>query len=158
MDEENKDPYWKLKPPEPTPADELCSCKDPDLLLQPHLSYNPLCCFECNGEVEPEFVGFGAEVSETMAFWSSFHDSFYQLWLDSGEFEEWAKSQLLASDSPVNMRALEIVGDLNEYRRSFYSWFHDADDSRPSECPKCADPLGVRGESLVCDGCSIVIR
>ena len=24
LDEENMDPYWKLKPPEPTPADEIC--------------------------------------------------------------------------------------------------------------------------------------
>jgi len=87
------DPFWKLRPPPPTPPEELCSCaRTSSVVLQSRLGSNPLACLRCNGEVAPERVGFTAALAEELAFWRDFHDAFYTLWLDSGEFEDWARA------------------------------------------------------------------
>lgn len=43
------DPYWKLKPSLPVPADEICGCEGtPDIILQASLiTYNPIACAKC---------------------------------------------------------------------------------------------------------------
>ncbi len=48
------DRYGKLRPTRPTPEDEICHCSGrPPLVLQYHLSPNPLACASCNREVPP---------------------------------------------------------------------------------------------------------
>ncbi len=75
---DSTDPYWKLKSPPPTPDDELCSCAgSPPIMLQAHLSPNPVSCIACNLEVAPERIGFSESLAEKLAFWQSFHDCFY---------------------------------------------------------------------------------
>lgn len=55
---EKPDPYRKLRPETATPEDELCKCADrPPIVLQGHLSSNPIACLRCNGEVPPERIG-----------------------------------------------------------------------------------------------------
>jgi hypothetical protein len=158
---DNNDPYWKLRPPPPTPGDELCSCAgSPPLMLQPHLSSNPLSCIACNLEVPPERVGFSAALAEELAFWQSFHNCFYHLWLDSGEFESWAKAQLSDPNSPVNKRGLELVSKLNSFRRAYFWWFQDtgAEDFQAlSRCPACHGEFSQRHRRNTCEQCSIVV-
>ncbi len=153
--------YWKLRPPLPTPADELCSCAgSPPVMLQPHLSPNPLSCFACNFEVPPERIGFSEALAEELACWQSFHDCFYRLWLDSGEFESWAKAQLSDPCSPVNKRGLELVSKLSSFRPAYYWWFQDtgADDFLPlSRCPTCSGELSKQNRRNTCEQCSIVV-
>ena len=49
------DPYWKLRPVGPTPADEICRCADlKGVVLRDSLGENPIHCLVCNGEVPPE--------------------------------------------------------------------------------------------------------
>jgi hypothetical protein len=158
---ENHDPYWKLRPPPPTPDDELCSCAgSPPLMLQPHFSSNPLSCVACNREVPPGRIGFSETIAEELASWQTFHDCFYRLWLDSGEFESWAKAQLSDPNSPVNKRGLALVAKLSGFRRAYYWWFQDtgAEGFQPlSRCPSCQGKLSERLGRNTCEQCSIVI-
>ena len=158
---ENRDPYCQLRPPPPTPDNELCSCSgSPPLMLQPHLSSNPLSCMVCNLEVSPERIGFSESLAEKLAFWQSFHDCFYRLWLDSGELESWAKAQLSDPGSPVNKRGLELVSELSSFRRAYYWWFQDtgAEDFQPlSRCPACQDDFSDQHLRNTCEQCAIVV-
>lgn len=161
------DQYWRLRPPPPTPDDELCACTSlTPIVLQPHLSANPLSCACCNLEVPPERIGFDERVADWLAAWRDFHASFYLLWLDSGEFEEWAKGQLSGPTSAVNTRGLELVAQMNVFRRCYLWWFQDegAEDWQPAkECPRCVGVLQIRfkgerpqcGALAVCESCSI---
>lgn len=157
----NDDPYWKLRPESRTPDDELCSCANsPAIMLQPRLRSNPLSCIACNLEVPPQRVGFSEALAERLAFWRSFHESFYYLWLDSGEFEDWAKAQLEDPESPVNRRGLELVSQLNTHRRTYYWWFQydGQEDFEPrSRCPNCDSELARQDWVHVCEQCSIVV-
>lgn len=155
------DPYWKLRPASATPADELCVCQDkPPLVVQDHLSPVPLACLRCNGEILPEKIGFSADLAEKLAFWRTFHRAFETLWLDSGEYESWARSELERPDSPVNVRGRQVAAELNKHRRTYFWWFQDttADDFSPlSSCPLCSGALVESFGKLVCNPCSVVI-
>lgn len=153
------DPYWKLRPIGPTPADELCRCTDePPIVLQGHPKL--LACLRCNREVPPERIGFTAELAEALAFWRNVQQALWYLWLDSDEYEVWARARLEDPSGQVNVRGLELAHQLNKYRRAYYWWFEDntVDGFVPlSRCPCCAlnlvDTLGKR----VCEACSIVV-
>ena len=157
---EESDPYWKLRPWPATPDDELCACADqPPIVLQDHLSSNPLACLKCNGEVPPERIGFTAELAEGLAFWRHLHAALYYLWLDSGEYEAWARARLEDPAGAIHLRGLELVAELNKYRRTYYWWFQDAsaDDFVPTtKCPRCSADLVERFARLACETCSIV--
>ena len=138
-------------------------------MLQPHLSPNPLACARCNLEVPPEKIGFDVRVVDALASWRNFHESFLYLWLDSREFEEWAEGHLRDPLSAVNTRGLDLVAQMNGFRRCYLSWFQyeGAADWKPAkECPRCAGPLQVRfmgerpegGSLAVCESCSIALR
>jgi hypothetical protein len=158
---ENQDKYWKLKPSPPPAEDELCSCVgDPAIALQPHLSSNPLACIRCNLEVSPERIGFAEALAEEIRFWQDFHDCFYHLWLDSGEFESWARAQLENPASPVNTRGMEVARKLNQYRRTYYWWFQAsgaADFVPHKRCPVCGGSFQERDELRICEECSVVL-
>lgn len=165
----DNDRYWKLRPPPPTPADEICACASvTPVVLQPHLSPNPLSCARCNLEVPPERIGFDETLADALASWRQYHDSFYLLWLDSGDFEEWAKMHLSDPSSVVNSRGLNLAWKVSEFRRCYLWWFQDegADDWVPAtKCPRCSGTLDVRfkgerpqgGGLLVCKRCSIAL-
>src|SRR5436309_1669958 len=125
-----KDPYWKLRPPPPTPVEELCVCtRVTPLVLQPHLTSNPLSCARCNREVPPERIGFDEALADALASWRDFHDCFYFLWLDSGTFEEWALMHLRDPFSVVNSRGLELAAAVSKFRRCYLWWFqHECND------------------------------
>ena len=162
-------PYWKLRPPPPTPEDEICACTSvTPVVLQPHLSSNPLSCARCNLEMPPEGIGFDQGLADALASWQPLHNSFYVLWLDSGDFEEWAKMHLRNPLSVVNSRGIELASKVSKFRRCYLWWFQDegADDWSPATmCPRCAATLDVRfkgerpqcGTLLVCEECSIAL-
>jgi hypothetical protein len=157
---EAADPYWKLRAPRGPAPDELCACPNlPPVALQAHLAFNPVICMRYHREVEPSKLGFGAELADTLYQWQSFHDCFYILWLDSGEFEAWAKAQLLSPDSPVNVRALEVVQQLKAFREAYYWWFVDSCGSadQASSCPRCRGSLTLVEGQRVCASCSVVV-
>lgn len=48
------DPYAQLRPPAPTPIDEICSCpSSTPIRLMTSLGENPIHCLDCNLESPP---------------------------------------------------------------------------------------------------------
>ncbi len=155
------DPYERLRLPPPTPIDEVCSCSGaPPLVLRTVFSPNPIGCADCSLEVPPERIGFSRQLAEDLADWRRFYECFDHLWLDSGEFEDWARAQLSDPRSPANVRGLALRKQLDEVRRCYYWWFEDtgSDAFEPlSACPVCNSRLTERGSRLVCEPCGVMV-
>ncbi len=158
----NGDRYWKLKPEPPTPLDEICVCDEQYPVVLCHaLSSNPIRCINCNKELSPERLEPTAEMVEVVVSWRQFYSCFYWLWLDSGEFEEWAYQQLSNPRSPVNQRSYRVCQVLSTLRPCYYWYFQDtgADDFESlSHCPNCGGNLTRLFERLVCEACQILIN
>jgi predicted nucleic acid-binding Zn ribbon protein len=158
------DTYFRLRPPAPTPEDEICSCVDgKPIKLMCALTYNPVHCIDCNLEILPKSLGLDATFAEAVAKWGSVYDALDRLWLDSGEYESWAKAELENVCSSVNQRGREVAAQLNAIRRCYYWLFQDQStpDFEPIRvCPACTRELrlyeGGVFRQLICDSCSIV--
>lgn len=157
------DPYWKLRPLTATPADEVCHCDTlGPLLLRDLLGPNPIGCMDCNGEVLPDRIGFTGELAEQIANWCALHSSLYRLWLSSGDYEAWARDQLLDAHGQVHRLGYDIVNHLNAIPGvlAYYWFFVDTDaDTSPEACPRCASPLEriPSREIGKCESCKIVL-
>jgi Zn-ribbon-containing, possibly nucleic-acid-binding protein (DUF2310) len=155
------DPHWKLRPQQPTPPEELCSCAEVHaLVLQPHLTPNPLVCMTCRGEVDPARLGLTESIADHVAQWQAFHDAFYTLWLDSGAFENWARQQLEDPKSAVNVRGLKVASEVGAHCRCYYWWFRDTgvEGRAPlTRCPRCSGALQAVGAWEGCETCSIIV-
>jgi len=158
------DPYNKLRPLEATPDDELCTCENnPPIKLMCALGYNPVNCVNCNLEVRPEILQPDPQLVDAIAHWRWIYDAIDHLWLDSAEYEQWAREQLSDISSPVHKHGRHVQQELNNLRRCYYWVFQDqsADDYEPiSNCPSCGRPMldyehGIF-KQLVCEQCSIV--
>jgi hypothetical protein len=149
------DPYFKLKPREPTPAEECCDCSEISGVYLAHkLSDNPIHCMTCRGEVAPERIGFDRHTTESIAGWHAVYRSIYCLWLDSGSYEAWAESELLNKDSEVNRMGMLARDALAAYLPTTYLWFWQ--EERPTSCPVCgSSELSRRGSMLFCEKCNI---
>lgn len=160
---DSADPYWKLRPAGPTPDDELCRCASIGaILLRDSLSENPLYCLSCNGEVAPERIGFDAQLAEDIARWRDVHHALETLWLDSGEYEQWAALRLADVNGAVNVKGRAIAMRLNRRVRTYYWWFTDHSDVQyepPSDCPICCGVLAqsARKGVLLCSQCHIAL-
>ncbi len=155
------DIYLKLKPALPTPKDGICSCKNtfPFELCYAFFD-NPIRCIECNLEVLPENLPFETPLIDEIASWNTFYSCFFNLWLDSGEFEDWACQQLSDPQSVANQRAYSLCTQISEIRKCYFWWFQDtgADDFTPlATCPKCHSQLIEKYDRLICEQCSILI-
>jgi predicted nucleic acid-binding Zn ribbon protein len=157
------DPFERLRPPPATPEDEICSCGPGiPVKLMCALSYNPIHCMACNLERAPEALELDAMLVQGVAFWRSMYDAIYILWLESGEYEGWARAQLVDLSSPVNLRGRALRAELDPLVRCYYWLFEDssADDYVPlAACPNCGQALtGCRHQAgqLVCEPCSLV--
>ncbi len=158
------DPYFKLRPPSPTPDDELCQCMgDTPVKLMCALSYNPIHCIVCNLEVPPETLGFDTTLVEAIAVWRRIYEALDRLWLDSGEYEAWATSELGDITSPVNKRGRDVAAQVNARRRCYYWLFQD--QSIPhfeaiGECPSCRQTFKTFDGGIfrqdICEECSII--
>ena len=107
-------------------------------------------------------MGFDAQFAEEIANWLSAYDSLYRLWLDSGEYEDWAASCLADPFGQVNRQGREIVARLNSIAPAYYWWFVDTEvteSEQPKGCPVCSGALDeVKGrEFRVCVSCRILV-
>ncbi len=155
------DDYRRLRPMRATPADELCHCAGtPDLMPQEHLSANPIACFDCAREVPPERIGYPSALAEQLARWRSFQYCVYYLWLDSAEFEAFARAALEDPHSVLNPRSFAMVRALNDVRRTYLYWFQHigkADFVRLTHCPNCTQRLTLDTARWVCQPCAITV-
>src|SRR3569832_102665 len=155
-------PYFKLHPPLETPGDEICKCgRNKPIKLMCALTYNPLHCIDCNLEIMPESLDLSETLVDAIAYWRSLFDAIDRLWLASGEYENWAKTQLIDIASPVNRLGLNVQKDLNGIRRCYYWYFQDqsAEGYEPTKhCPNCLEAFGQYSEGIfkqsICEQCS----
>jgi hypothetical protein len=97
---------------------------------------------------------------DEIASWRQFYSCFYDLWLDSGEFEDWAQSQLSEPNSAVNNRSYKLCAQLSSIRRCYFWWFQDSGEEgfeRINKCPKCNGQLLEKFNRSVCDRCMIMV-
>ncbi|MEO6456737.1 MAG: DUF2310 family Zn-ribbon-containing protein [Chloroflexia bacterium] len=98
-----------------------------------------------------------------IAYWRSLYDAIDRLWLDSGEYEEWAEAQLSNIKSPVNVRGLEVQRELNARHKCYYWYFQDesADDFQTlTRCLVCSNPFKTYNAGIfpqfLCEKCCII--
>ena len=158
-------PYARLRPPAPTPPAEHCVCPgEPPIKLMQALSYNPLHCMRCHGEVAPDRLALPADVVDAVADWRAVYDALDRLWLDSGLYEFWAARELATLTSPVNETGLALRAELDaRVRRCYYWLFGDFPPDHAGgiiRCPQCNEEMmpymGSRVPQRVCERCSLV--
>jgi predicted nucleic acid-binding Zn ribbon protein len=156
--------YSALRPPAATPDNEICRCEGiPPIKLMYALSYNPLHCVVCNLEVAPASLPLNERLIEAIVSWRNLVEAIDHLWLDSGDYEEWAKQQLVDINSPVNQRGLALCKELSGLRRCYYWYFQDqsCEGFEPiTHCPNCDAllipyPDGLFRQ-LICEPCRII--
>ena len=156
------DPYRRLRDAPPTPANEYCRCDGlPAIALRSVLGPNPIGCSTCNGKVAPETIGFPLDLAEKIACWNDVSASLELLWLDSREYEAWAKAQLNDPQSPVNRRGLAVSRELSQFRKCYYFLGVHAGRGEkreePTACSICGDPLGVSTFlGRTCEACGVI--
>jgi hypothetical protein len=149
------DDYQKLRP---LTEIEACECPSVSgLFLVDLLTDNPLHCDQCRREVDPERLQLTARETGMVADWFSAENALYRLWLHSGEYEQYAKQQLLDIAGQVNRDGLEIAEMLSSKIPTKLWLFYDSDDGIPLECPRCAKPLdeNVEWGTGKCESCRI---
>ena len=149
--------YERLRPYN---DDSACDCTSVEaLLLVDILTSNPIRCFDCKGYVDPERISLSEPQVEAVGSWQRVFRALYDLWLDSGEYELWAKQQLLRREGRVNLLGVAAKAALDEIRPTFYWWFHESDDPAPTSCPLCSGVVvpAVRHGLRQCDSCRVMI-
>jgi hypothetical protein len=142
------DPYIHFRPPDPTPADEICLClSNPPVKLvslREVAGFNPFHCLDCNGEVPVERLGLARPVLQAVSFWDWQHGAIQALELASESYEAWAREQLLDPQSATNQNGLEAARLVNADHPCYFSFFDpqsDEDWKPRSTCPVCEDKL-----------------
>ncbi|MDH5180578.1 MAG: DUF2310 family Zn-ribbon-containing protein [Gammaproteobacteria bacterium] len=149
--------YNRLKP---FVDQEICRCTSlHGLLLVDLLSSNPLHCAECKNEVEPERLGLTQRQVDDIADWYMVAKALFLLWLDSGEYEMYAKEKLLDKNGQVNVVGLSLAKELSALYPTLYWWFSDSDDGEPQNCPNCGDELdtAVKHGTGKCEKCRVIV-
>lgn len=155
-----EDKFRKLRPWSATPQEKQCSCAaEENIYLAHKLGPNPFHCLACNGEVSPESLSLTEATIDAVASWNSVFRSLYALWLDSGEYEEWAQTLLLNPSGQVNRDGLNICCNMLSPKNAYYLWFYAEPEARPSSCPCCKATLSSTpwGDRLACHACCIVV-
>lgn len=139
---------------------KACQCEEiTGLLLVYILTDNPIHCIKCKKEIDPERLKLSPKLVDKIAECFQVNRSLYQLWLDSGEYEIWAKQKLLAPTSQVNYQGMAIAKELSDQWPTYYWWFHDEEDDAATVCPNCEEKLDeeVIFEKRKCDQCRVVV-
>jgi predicted nucleic acid-binding Zn ribbon protein len=99
------------------------------------------------------------DLAEDLGEWAWFFEALHALWLDSGEYEDFARTALEDFDAPVNQRGYALAQKLNALVPCRYFIFRDVGDGYvpPSTCPKCHGELESMAKRLSCPSCKIVI-
>jgi hypothetical protein len=119
---------------------------------------NPIHCNECVCEIDPEKIGLNAKEVDVIANWFRVEQSLYSLWIDSAEYETWAKEKLTDKNGQVLKMGLEAAAILSSKYPTYYCLFHDTDDEIPDRCPICNSNLDKKLPNYSqCESCKIRI-
>ena len=131
--------YEKLRP---STYIEVCECVILNRILLVYIfSNNPIHCFECKNEIDPERLGLTEKQVDQIASWNRVSEALNNLWLNSGEYESWAKDKLLDKNGQVNIEGLAIASEMSKYWPTYYWWFYEDEDPLPIKCPNCGQRL-----------------
>ena len=151
--------YEQLYPPSPTPDSETCQCANVPVKLMQALTYNPIHCMDCNLEVPPARLGLDPDQVTAIVNWRSVYDAIDRLWLSSGDYEEWAFTQLVDLNSSVNQLGRKICNELQATSRCYY-WCFRNEDTIIQTCPLCEHPVedytSGRFQQKICRECRLV--
>ena len=124
------------------------------------------------GESQPEAVTtlppvegdpLSAEEVEAVARWHSVNHSLYALWLDSGEYEGWARARLLDLPGQVNQSGMNVARMLSAHIPTCIWLFRDSteegDADEVVDCPICGKALekNVKYGSGKCLDCHVLL-
>lgn len=149
--------YDKLRP---WTEIEKCDCeKFTSIVLVDILTDNPIHCFNCKNEIDPELLKLDDKLVDDIASWFGVFQSLYGLWLNSGEYEQYAKKKLIDKSSQVNIEGMSVAKSLSAHCLSYYWWFSDTDDGELIHCPSCARKLDpdVKYGTGKCEACNVVV-
>ena len=133
------DSYDKLRP---WTDIESCECDTiSSLLLVDSLTDNPIHCGSCGREVDPERISLTTDETESIARWFSASSALYRLWLDSGEYENYAKERLLDPNGQITVAGRQIAHVLSAKIPTQMWFFYDTEDGEPATCPGCGKTL-----------------
>lgn len=123
------------------------------------MTANPVRCFACKGYVDPERLSLSESQVEAIVGWDRVFSSLYRLWLDSREYESWAKAELLRPKGRANIAGMEARASLALSKPTHYWWFFDTDDPEPESCPWCSGVLEAaeRHGTKQCNKCAVVL-
>jgi len=133
------DPYLRLRP-----STRGGSCRCPalrGLLLVNMFTRNPLYCEQCRNEVDPERLQLSVREVDSVADWVRVAHALQMLWLDSGEYERYAKARMLDINGQVNQKGLALAGLLSARVPTRLWFWHDPADGEPTLCPQCQRQL-----------------
>jgi len=145
------DAYQRLRP---WTDIERCECGSVEsLLLVDLLTDNPIHCGYCRKEIDPERLQLTDEETNEIAHWFSSASALYRLWLNSGEYEQYAKQRLLDPQGQINVDGREIARKLSEKWPTRLWFFYDTDDGEPTHCPICHNPIDIDTDVKWGTGC-----
>jgi hypothetical protein len=143
----------------PTDVDR-CECEDlGSLVLVDVSTSNPIHCGSCRGEIDPNRLHLTEEETQAIGGWFSVASALNRLWLDSRQYEEYAKIQLSDPQGQVNVEGLQIARALSSKWPTRLWFFHDSDDEEPTQCPVCGGQLdrNVSWGTGCCDRCCVQV-
>jgi hypothetical protein len=160
--EKLKDLYLKLRP---WTDIESCACAEVSgFMLFDGLTDNPIHCATCKLEIDPERLGLSIEEIDTVARWHSVNRGLHALWLNSGEYEPYAKARLLDLSGQVNQDGMKVARMLSAHRPTYIWLFRDSEDDYVEgevvvDCPMCGKPLdkNVKYGSGICMDCHVLL-
>ena len=124
------------------PSDEICRCASlTDLHLRYEFTELPLFCVDCTGQILPAALHLSEDVAQEIVRWRTVYAALYNLWLDSSDYETFARAALLDPAGEVNRLGLALAAKLSEQRTTYYWWFSEDADSSPEDCPVCHAPM-----------------
>jgi predicted nucleic acid-binding Zn ribbon protein len=127
------------------------------------LSNNPFHCGRCNLEVQLDTLVLANDYVEQVVRWRTLYAACYHLWLDSGEYEDWASEQLFAIDSPVNQLGVISCTTWKDKGQIYY-WYDQSQKSTVTGameyCPRCGNLFSNYTEGVfpqrLCERCHII--
>jgi hypothetical protein len=133
--------YNKLRP---LTEIESCECETVNgILLVDSFSDNPINCDFCGKEVDPERIHLTAKETDAVVDWFAQEQALFGLWMNSCEYEDYAKSKLLDMSGDVNRNGLAAAELLSKRIPTRVWLFHDAEDGELTSCPVCGEPLDL---------------
>lgn len=138
----------------------LCDSRIP-IRLMATPSRNAISCMKCNLVVDNTGLHLSTTDRKSLVKWRKTYWNIYSLWLDSGEYEDWAAEKLQSFQGQVNSEGRQLARRILGRGPCFYWLFWDETNelAYPRKCPSCqrdwsASPF--RSGESICKSCRLV--